>query len=134
MLHITKNGFNLDIKNVVCFFVSGETPASYEEVIKNNEEDWSYQDYLTVACHKLKYNLIWCNKRFVSCQFIDGIINIDDPTTNVHISFNKDNITDTIIFQGQANDEPGANYESLMRAFLNPIRLIDVKLLQLANI
>jgi len=117
MLRITKNGDNLEIKNVVCFFVSNEVPAPYEEVKKTKEEDWSYQDYLTVACHKLKYNLIWFNKKFVQCSFNGEVINVNDPTTDVHISFNKDNVKDTIIFQGQANDEPGVNYEMLMRAF-----------------
>ena len=65
MLRITKNGDNLEIKNVVCFFVASEKPLAYEEVKKLKEEDWNYQDYLTVACHKLKYNLIWFNKKFV---------------------------------------------------------------------
>ena len=117
MIRITRNGDNLEIKNVVCFFVSNEVPAPYEEVKKTKEEDWSYQDYLTVACHKLKYNLIWLNKKFVQCIYKDDVISVDDPTTNVHISFNKDNVKDTIIFQGQANDEPGVNYEILLRAF-----------------
>ena len=117
MLRITKNGDDLKIKNVVCFFVTSEKPMPYEEVIKMKETDWSYQDYLTVACHKLKYNLIWFNKKFVQCTFNNGIINVNDPLTNEHVSFNKDNIKDTIIFQGQANDEPGVNYEMLMRAF-----------------
>ena len=76
MLRITKNGDNLEIKNVVCFFVSSEVPAPYEEVKKLKEEDWSYQDYLTVACHKLKYNLIWLNKKFVQCVYKDNVINM----------------------------------------------------------
>ena len=69
MIRITRNGDNLEIKNVVCFFVSNEVPLPYEEVKKLKEEDWSYQDYLTVACHKLKYNLIWLNKMFVLCIY-----------------------------------------------------------------
>lgn len=117
MLRITKNGDNLEIKNVVCFFVASEKPLAYEEVKKLKEEDWNYQDYLTVACHKLKYNLIWFNKKYVQCTFNNGIINVNDTITDEHVSFNKDNIKDTIIFQGQANDEPGVNYEMLMRAF-----------------
>lgn len=117
MLRITKNGDNLEIKNVVCFFVAAEKPLAYEEVKKLKEEDWNYQDYLTVACHKLKYNLIWFNKKYVQCTFNNDVINVNDPITDEHVSFNKDNIKDTIIFQGQANDEPGVNYEMLMRAF-----------------
>lgn len=143
MLRITKNGDNLVIKNVVCFFVGDTVPAKYEEVAKTKEEDWSYQDYLTVACHKLKFNLYWFNKKYVQFSLNNGIINIDDPLTNVHVSFNRDNVKDTVIFQGQANDEPKVNYEGLMRAFeylhfymlntFDEIRLASDKLLS-ANI
>lgn len=116
MLRITKNGDELNIKNVVCFFI-GEMPLPYDKISKLKEEDWSYQDYLTMACHKLKYNLIWLNKRYVQFSFNDNIIDVNDPISNIHISFNKENKNDTIIFQGQANDDPGVNYEGLMRAF-----------------
>lgn len=117
MLRITKNEDKLEIKNVICFFVGEEVPSSYDEVKKIKEEDWSYQDYLTMSCGKHKYNLYWFNKAFVQFQFDGEVINIDDPLTDAHISLDKDNIHDTIIFQGQANDEPGVNYEGLMRAF-----------------
>ena len=117
MLRITKNGDNLEIKNVVCFFYTPEKPLNYEKVIKLKEEKWSYQDYLTVACHNLGYKLIWFNKRYVQCSFENGVINVNDPISGEHISFNKDNKQDTIIFQGQANDNVGVNYEILMRAF-----------------
>ena len=117
MLRITKNEDMLEIKNVICFFVNETVPAPASEVKKTKEEDWSYQDYLTICCDKRKYNLIWLNKRYVNFSFKNGVINIDDDKTNVHISLNKDNVKDTIILQGQANDEPGVNYEGLMRAF-----------------
>ena len=117
MLRVTKNEDNLEIKNVICFFVSDNAPESAKEVKKKKEKDWSYQDYLTMSCHKHGYNLTWLHKRHVSYQFKDGVINIDDNKYDVHVSLNKDNIKDTIIFQGQANDEPGVNYEGLLRAF-----------------
>jgi len=117
MLRITKNTDKLEIKNVICFFVGDEVPAKAEEVKKHKETDWSYQDYLTMSCAKHKYNLIWLHKRYVSYSFENDVININDEKTKVHISLNKDNIHDTIIFQGQANDEPGVNYIGLMRAF-----------------
>ena len=117
MIHIVKNDTDLDIKNVICFYVSESVPDNINEVKKKKEEDWSYQDYLTDACDKLKYNLIWLNKHFVQFSFIDNIININDPISDVHISLDKDNIKDTIIFQGQANDEPGVSYIGLMYAF-----------------
>ena len=117
MLRVTKNEDNLEIKNVICFFVSDTAPESAKEVKKKKEKDWSYQDYLTMSCHKHGFNLTWLHKRHVSYQFKDGVINIDDNKYDVHVSLNKDNVKDTIIFQGQANDEPGVNYEGLLRAF-----------------
>ena len=117
MLRVTKNKDVLEIKNVICFFVGETVPSKAEEVKKIKEDDWSYQDYLTMSCAKHKYNLIWLNKRYCHCILKDNIINIDDECTNVHISLNKDNVNDTIIFQGQANDEVGVNYETLMKAF-----------------
>lgn len=117
MLRITKNEDELEIKNVICFFVSDTVPESIDEVKKKKEEDWTYQDYLTVSCDNHKYNLFWFNKKYVNYRLVDGVIDINDDKSDVHISLTKDNIKDTIIFQGQANDEPGSNYEGLMRAF-----------------
>ena len=118
MLRITKNEDNLKIKNVICFYVGETEPIlSAEEIKKKKETEWSYQDYLTISCDKHKYNLVWLNKRYVQYSFDKGVININDETTDVHISLNKDNVKNTIIFQGQANDAVGVNYEGLMRAF-----------------
>lgn len=117
MLRITKNVDKLEIKNVICFFVSDTVPESVDEVKKKKEEDWTYQDYLTVSCDNHKYNLFWFNKKYVNYRLVDGVIDINDDKSDVHISLTKDNIKDTIIFQGQANDELGSNYEGLMRAF-----------------
>lgn len=54
MLRITKNEDELEIKNVICFFVSDTVPESIDEVKKKKEEDWTYQDYLTVSCDNHK--------------------------------------------------------------------------------
>ena len=117
MIRIVKNEDRLDLKNVVCFYVNTEKPKAYDDIKDLKKEDWNYQDWLTEACHKLKLNLIWINKHFVQYSLIDGIISINDPISDLHISFNKDNRYDTIIFQGQANDNPGISYEGLMKAF-----------------
>lgn len=118
MLRVTKNDDKLEIKNVICFFVGNDIPSlDAKKIKKTKEEDWSYQDYLTVACDELKYNLTWLNKETVQFTFAHDVININDELMDVHISLNKDNVHDTVIFQGQANDEPGVNYEGLLRAF-----------------
>ena len=118
MLRTTKNEDELKIKNVICFYVGDTEPIlSAEEIKKKKEEDWTYQDYLTISCAEHKYNLVWLNKRYVQYSYEEGVININDETTDVHISLNKDNVKNTIIFQGQANDAVGVNYEGLMRAF-----------------
>lgn len=118
MLSILKNKTKLNIENIICFYVGIETKIdSSEELKKKKKEDWSYQDYLTESCANNKYNLIWLNKETVHYSYINNVINIDDDTTDIHISLNKKNIHDTIIFQGQANDNLQMNYEGLMRAF-----------------
>ena len=118
MLRITKNEDELKIKNVICFYVGETEPIlSAEEIEKKKEEDWTYQDYLTISCSEHKYNLVWLNKRYVQYSYEEDVININDETTDIHISLNKDNVKNTIIFQGQANDAVGVNYEGLMRAF-----------------
>ena len=118
MLTILKNTTELEIKNVICFYVGFNTKISTAEELKSKkEEDWSYQDYLVSSCAKHEYNLIWFNKATVNYSFIDGTLNIDDEVTDSHISLTKKNHHDTIIFQGQANDDMDINYEGLMRAF-----------------
>jgi RimK family alpha-L-glutamate ligase len=118
MLTILKDTTKLEIKNVICFYVGFNTKISTAEELKSKkEEDWSYQDYLVDSCAKHEYNLVWFNKATVNYTLIDGVINIDDEITDNHISLTKDNIHDTIIFQGQANDDMDINYEGLMRAF-----------------
>lgn len=117
MIRITKNEDELQIKNVICFYIGECIPEKYKEISKKKKDGWSYQDYLTEACHKLKFNLVWLNKKYVEFYINDDKINIDDNFTDVHISLNKSNKNDTVIFQGQANDNPRKNYEGLMRAF-----------------
>ena len=118
MLTWLKNTTKLDIQNVICFYVGLNTEiSSASEVKSKNEKDWTYQDYLTASCDSHQYNLIWLNKATVHYTFINGVINIDDDSTDVHISLDKKNRHNTIILQGQANDDMPVNYEGLMRAF-----------------
>lgn len=115
-LHILKNNTNLEIKNIICFYVDLDRPASASEVKKKKQEDWTYQDYLTDCCDKRDINLIWLNKYALSFNYADHVISIDSDYDNVHISLNKSNTHDTIIFQGQANDNTKCNYDGLMYA------------------
>ena len=114
---LLKNDTKLEIKNVICFYVGENKVKSYDEAVKEKEEDWSYQDYLTICCHKRKLNLIWLNKATVRFTYSNHIISIDDSITDMHFSLKHSNIHDTIIFQGQANDDNKKNYIGLMRAF-----------------
>ena len=118
-MNILKNDTKLDIKNVICFYV-GETDDSlstYEELKHKKEADWSYQDYLTDACGKEGYNLMFLNKDKIEYSFKDGIISIFDIASDKRFSLNKENVHDTIIFQGQANEHIDSVYTGLMKAF-----------------
>lgn len=118
MLRPLKNDTKFETKNVVCFYVGINTDISTPaELKKKKEEDWSYQDYMVAACDKRGYNLIWLNKDSVKYSYKNGVLNVDDDVTDVHVSLTEDNTHDTVIFQGQANDNMPANYEGLMRAF-----------------
>jgi RimK family alpha-L-glutamate ligase len=114
---LLKNDTKLEIKNVICFYVGSSKPEQVDKVKETKEEDWSYQDYLTMCCAKRKINLFWLNKSTVRYSYQNNIISIDDDTTDVHFSLKHSNVHDTIIFQGQANDSNKKNYEGLMRAF-----------------
>lgn len=113
---LLKNDTKLEVKNVICFYVGDKKVKSYDEAIKEKEEDWSYQDYLTICCHKRKINLMWLNKSTVRFTYADHLISIDDDIMDKHFSLKHANIHDTIIFQGQANDDNKKNYVGLMRA------------------
>lgn len=113
---LLKNDTKLEIKNVICFYVGEKKVKSYDEAVKEKEEDWSYQDYLTICCHKRKINLVWLNKSTVRFTYKDHLISIDDDIMDKHFSLKQANIHDTIIFQGQANDDNKKNYVGLMRA------------------
>lgn len=114
---LLKNKTKLELKNVICFYVGDKKVKTYEEANEQKEEDWSYQDYLTICCHKRKLNLVWLNKSTVRFTYKDHIISIDDDIMDMHFSLKHSNIHDTIIFQGQANDDNKKNYIGLMRAF-----------------
>lgn len=113
---LLKNDTKLEIKNVICFYVGEKKVKTYDEASKEKEEDWSYQDYLTMCCHKRKLNLIWLNKSTVRFTYKNHIISIDDDITDMHFSLKHSNVHDTIIFQGQANDDNKKNYIGVMRA------------------
>ena len=133
-MHILQNDTKLEIKNVICFYVGKDKPESDIDKIKNTKQDkWSYQDYLTIACAKRKINCIWLNKHTVRFYIVGHLLSIDDDSTNMHFSLNNDNIHDTIIFQGQANDDNQKNYIGLMQALeklgfymINTINEIEV--------
>lgn len=113
---LLKNDTKLEIKNVICFYVGEKKVKTYDEAAKQKEEDWSYQDYLTICCNKRKINLVWLNKSTVRFTYSDHLISIDDDTMDAHFSLKHANVHDTIIFQGQANDDNKKNYVGLMRA------------------
>lgn len=128
------------IKNVICFYVTVHKPITDKaELSKKDKEDYSYEDYLTEACLKHKYNIHWLNKWTVRYTFNNGVISIDDDNSNEHFSITADNKWDTIIFQGQANDNISNNYVGLMKAFellgmymfntINPIEIASNKYL-----
>lgn len=114
---LLKNDTKLELKNVICFYVGEKKVKTYEEAVDQKEENWSYQDYLTICCHKRKLNLVWLNKSTVRFTYKNHIISIDDDIMDMHFSLKHSNIHDTIIFQGQANDDNKKNYIGLMRAF-----------------
>ncbi len=114
---LLKNDTKLELKNVICFYVGDKKVKTYEEASEQKEEDWSYQDYLTICCHKRKLNLVWLNKSTVRFTYKNHIISIDDDIMDMHFSLKHSNVHDTIIFQGQANDDNKKNYVGLMRAF-----------------
>ena len=118
MLRILQNKTMLKIQNVICFYVGMEKKVdSFEELKDKKKEDWTYEDYLTDSCGNRKLNLTWLNKETVTYKYDGKSIDINDDTTDTHINLNKENIHDTIIFQGQSNDNNKMNYEGLMRAF-----------------
>lgn len=104
----------LNVKNVI-YFYPGNMPVEYDEVIKKKKDDWVYSDYLTEACHKHKYNLVKIYKYNISYSLNDGVININNTNENIFISLTKENINDTIIFQGQDNDDIDSGYITLLK-------------------
>lgn len=117
-MNILKNDTKLDIKNVICFYV-GEGNGKflpYSELKKKKEEDWTYQDYLIAACGEKNYRLTFLNKDKLEYTFADGVISIYDIVTGNRFSVTKDNVHDTVIFQGQANEHINSVYIGLMKA------------------
>lgn len=117
MLNILKNDTKLEVSNVICFYVGSpdviQTPA---EIKKKKEADWTYQDYMVMACDEYEYQCIFINKEQLEYSYGDGIISIRDLASNIKFSLNKENVHDTIIFQGQANEHIDSVYCGLMKA------------------
>ena len=109
---------NINIKNVI-YFYPGDEPKPIEEVKKKKQEDWCYSDYLTDACAHNKYNLVKIFKYNVSYVLHGDIININDTNTGISISLTKDNVKDTVIFQGQSNDDINSGYITLLNTLEN---------------
>ena len=114
-MNILKNDTKLDVKNVICFYV-GEKPSNIDEVKHKKEKDWSYQDYLTDACDKEHYNLVFLNKDNIEYTYVDNVISIYNIDSDESFSLNKENVHDTIIFQGQANEHIDSVYCGLMKS------------------
>lgn len=113
MISILKNDTKLEIKNVICFYVGGEP----QKTVPKKQSDWSYQDWLTDACDKAGYHLTFVNKDTIEYEYANDAINVYDLSTGMKFSLSHDNIHDTIIFQGQANEHIDSVYTGLMKAF-----------------
>lgn len=104
----------INIKNVI-YFYPGNMPPEYDEVKKKNKDEWTYSDYLTDACHTHNFNLVKIYKYNVSYSLNNGVININNTDEDIFISLTKENIYDTIIFQGQSNDDVDSGYITLLK-------------------
>ena len=137
-----------DKKNIIMFVCETQLD-NIDDIKKKKQEDYTYTDYLTMACDEFGYNAIFINKSGVTYNINDDIINIDDTIFDVHIKLTKENVEDTIIFQGQSNANLTTNYITLFKTlefwgFLiyNPIdtiinasnKILSANLLSLHNI
>lgn len=106
-----------EIKNIICFYTGSKQPSDIEEAKAKKEEDLNYEDYLTLACDERGYKLVWLNKRYISFTYYDHVIDILDLMNNISFSLNHNNTENTIIFQGQSNDDMPDSYIQLMKSF-----------------
>lgn len=122
------------IENVILFGYEDCGGAHTEEELKTlSEDDYTYIDYFKLACIKNKYNYYILGKIFVRYEYNEGILNIHDIQKNLSFSLNKENVKNTIIFQGQNNTGTNMSYNGLISAFeqlgfliINPIKSIEI--------
>lgn len=122
------------IENVIIFGYEDCGGAHTEDELKTlSEDDYTYIDYLKLACIKNKYNYYVLGKIFVRYEYNEGILNIHDIQKNLSFSLNKENVKNTIIFQGQNNTGTNMSYNGLISTFeqlgfliINPIKSIEI--------
>ncbi len=122
------------IENAILF---GSADPAYihsdEELTTISEDEYTYADYFKLACQKNKYNNYILSKGGVRYTIENDIINITDIKLNISFSLSKENIKNTVIFQGQNNSGNNMSYNGLISAFeemgfliINPIKSIEV--------
>ena len=119
------------IQNVIVFITLESANHTLEDVKKTKQKDWTYIDYLISACDEYNYNLYILSKDNVRYSFKNNVLNIDDMMTNTSFSLNETNTENTIIFQGQNNNNLPIVYVALMKLLyklnfmlINPINAI----------
>ena len=119
------------IQNVIVFITLESANHTLEDVKKKKQKDWDYIDYLISACDEYKYNLYILSKDNVRYSFKNNVLNIDDMMTNTSFSLNETNTENTIIFQGQNNNNLPIVYVALMKLLyklnfmlINPVNAI----------
>ena len=121
------------IQNVIMFISSTKFVDIHtaEEIKKIKKSDWTYLDYCVLACEENGYNLYILSKNDVRYSFQNNILNIDDKTTKTTFSLNETNTENTIIFQGQTNNDLSVVYIALFKLLyklgfyiINPINAI----------
>ena len=119
------------IQNVIVFITLESANHTLEDVKKKKQKDWDYIDYIISACDEYKYNLYILSKDNVRYSFKNNVLNIDDMMTNTSFSLNETNTENTIIFQGQNNNNLPIVYVALMKLLyklnfmlINPVNAI----------
>ena len=119
------------IQNVIVFITSKNSLHTLSDVKKTKQKDWEYIDYLISACDEYKYNLYILSKDNVRYTYKNNVLNIDDMMTDTSFSLNETNTENTIIFQGQNNENLPIVYVALMKllyklnfTLFNPVNAI----------
>ena len=119
------------IKNVIIFITLETSFHSLEDMKNTKQEDWNYIDWIISACNEYKYNLYIISKNDVRYTYKNNVLNIDDMMTKTSFSLDETNIENTIIFQGQNNNNLSVIYVGLMKLLeklgyylINPVNSI----------